>query len=1042
MAIAVTSANTNTVAQGARVAVRTSAGIPYVIVEDTTDGGIEVWKGDGTTPTSFSEQDSANNPQASGYGSCSAAIDSSDVIHIAYQYYNGKASELRYITFDTSTDTFGTDTQLVADIGEDPGAITDLQTATAVDSNDVPHIVYIGYPKVTGTNYYTVYYINKVGGSWNTEVEVEGGTAGVDCEYPDITIDANDKPCISYTNTSDDDIGTAIGNANNATSFTLFDIYDGADLAPSLGYGTNSIAVDSSGNHQVAYQKGSGDSDLAIRQHNYGDAWTTWQSEETVDDKSVTGNGLIYNVSIAIDGTDRYIFGEDGLSSDIVYYSDTGSGWSSQTTLETGTYNTPKAKWAFWVDNDSGGAIATGGVDGLTEGLDSSKDLYNNNYEGFAQSFQLARGGNLIKCKFYIKKTGAPTGNIVAKLYAITGTHGTDAKPTGSPLVSSDTIDVSTLGTSYDWITFSFSTQYSISGNTAYCIAIEYSGGDSSNYVSVSLDNDLGHDGNLSETTDGSTWSVQGSWDMGFSVVVYTRTSASELDYVFTDETDSPDILWNTLSVGGGGVIVTPSAQTSTFSQPTPTVTAIKNETVSPGVQVATFSQPAPTVIAATNVQVSVGVQSLVFSQPAPNVTTASNVSVSAGIQALTANQPTPTVQVVSNIVVSPNTQTLTFSQPAPTIVATKNVTVSVNIQVSQVVLPTPSIRLGTTLSPPAQISSFTQPTPTISTTKNVVVLPNTQPLTISQPSLTIIAVKNVSIATTVQTATFSQPVPTVSTTTNITITSPALAVVASQPTPTIATVQNVTITPNVQTLTFGQPSPGILLDFVFSVSTQTLTFSQPAPTIILSGSVVVSLGVQAIAALQPVLTIVAIQSVSISVGTQSLVASQPVPTISTTTSVSVSVSVQTTTISQPVPIITTSENVGVSVGVLSLVASQPVPTISTIENISVLAGAALLSASQPTPTISTVENIVVSPSALAITASQPTPTIITGGDHVCLASIQVITISLPTPTVTIAKNVVVTVNAVQLGKVAEDIIYFTDGSIGYRVASNIYIKL
>src|SRR3990167_4025125 len=105
-AIAVTSANTNNTLNGNRVVVRTSAGIPYVVVNDSTDGSIEVWKGDGTTPTSFTEQDTANNPDATTYGSMSAAIDSTGVIHIVFMEYISKSDDLEYITFATATDTF------------------------------------------------------------------------------------------------------------------------------------------------------------------------------------------------------------------------------------------------------------------------------------------------------------------------------------------------------------------------------------------------------------------------------------------------------------------------------------------------------------------------------------------------------------------------------------------------------------------------------------------------------------------------------------------------------------------------------------------------------------------------------------------------------------------------------------------------------------------------------------------------------------------------------------------------------------------------
>ncbi len=119
-------ATNGVIERGARVVVRNSSGTPYVILEDAANDSIEVWKGNGTTPTSFTEQDSGNNPESAIYGSCSAAIDSADIIHIAYQYDNGKTSELRYVTFDAdgSTDTFSGDVSVISDIGSDPLTIS------------------------------------------------------------------------------------------------------------------------------------------------------------------------------------------------------------------------------------------------------------------------------------------------------------------------------------------------------------------------------------------------------------------------------------------------------------------------------------------------------------------------------------------------------------------------------------------------------------------------------------------------------------------------------------------------------------------------------------------------------------------------------------------------------------------------------------------------------------------------------------------------------------------------------------------------------
>lgn len=363
MAVAVTSDQSNRQFLGARVVVRTSAGIPYVIVEDLTNGAIRVFKGDAATPTSFAEQDSANNPATAGYGACSAAIDSTGIIHIAYQYDNGKASELRYVTFNTGTDAFAGDAQVIADIGADPTAITNLYTAIAIDSNDIPHIAYIEYRASGGTDYFTVFYQNRIGGAWNASgVEVEGVTANVQTAVPDIAIDADNKPVIAYRIPSADQAyaKAAIGNANDATSFTLQAVITHAN--DSNNPDSASIVVDSDGNHYAAWFNGNGSIRNFVYKHNYGASWATWS------DTSLTSQtaGIGEKVSLVANGTDIYIFIEDSGDNDIHYEKYTGTWSGAWTTLETGTYNTAKAKWARYVDRDSSGTDR-GGAGGRLE---------------------------------------------------------------------------------------------------------------------------------------------------------------------------------------------------------------------------------------------------------------------------------------------------------------------------------------------------------------------------------------------------------------------------------------------------------------------------------------------------------------------------------------------------------------------------------------------------------------------------------------------------------------------------------------------------
>lgn len=522
--------NTNRINSGTRVNVRTSSGIPYVLVHHATANDLRIYKGNSSTPTSFSGQDTSNEPTVSSTndGVVAAAIDSSDIIHTITFFNSGKNSTVRYATFDTSSDTWSTSTTIF-DVGDD--SAVDPFVGVAIDSNDIPHIVWVDGVANMGTDYDTVYYANRVGGSWNTQVEVRGATASVNANTPSIEIDADNIPFIAL---GDDAPSTRVfeGNANNATSFTNFTSVTNGSI-------TTSVAVDSSGNHYMVSELSS-PSNLRIHKHNYGDAWSTWQTAQTI--VSSTTNP---NVSLAIDGTDLYVFVEDGSSNDIGYYKSTNyTSWDSLVTLETGTYNNVKTKWSFWVDNDSGGVVS--GV------MDSNSSVDNAGYsvygggprEAVGQSFT-GDGNTIGGVSLRLSKAGSPTGNITVGIYAHTGTFGSSGTPTGS-LLASGTYDITnvTTGTIDHYIPLSYTT----SNGTNYFVTVAYTGGDSSNLLSVRYISTGGHAGNLA-TYNGSSWTAQSGQDVSPFAIV-TKNAATELDYTFTDETASPDILWNTLSLG------------------------------------------------------------------------------------------------------------------------------------------------------------------------------------------------------------------------------------------------------------------------------------------------------------------------------------------------------------------------------------------------------------------------------------------------------------------------------------------------------------
>jgi len=120
---------------------------------------------------------------------------------------------------------------------------------------------------------------------------------------------------------------------------------------------------------------------------------------------------------------------------------------------------------------------------------DSDGSLYNGYNTIRGQAFAYGGAGETLdKAKFYLKKTGSPTGNATAVLYACTGTPGTTGDMTGAVLATSGTFDVSTLTTSYQLIEFTFASPYTLAASTNYCLGVEYTGGTSTNHVEAGYD--------------------------------------------------------------------------------------------------------------------------------------------------------------------------------------------------------------------------------------------------------------------------------------------------------------------------------------------------------------------------------------------------------------------------------------------------------------------------------------------------------------------------------------------------------------------------
>lgn len=98
----------------------------------------------------------------------------------------------------------------------------------------------------------------------------------------------------------------------------------------------------------------------------------------------------------------------------------------------------------------------------------------------FGQVFTPSSNYQITSIKFYLQKVGSPTGNLTAKIYASNGTI-----PTGSAIITSSAVDVTTISSSYSLITFNVTTDTLIYTGNNYVVAIESDSVQSINYINV-----------------------------------------------------------------------------------------------------------------------------------------------------------------------------------------------------------------------------------------------------------------------------------------------------------------------------------------------------------------------------------------------------------------------------------------------------------------------------------------------------------------------------------------------------------------------------
>jgi hypothetical protein len=160
--------------------------------------------------------------------------------------------------------------------------------------------------------------------------------------------------------------------------------------------------------------------------------------------------------------------------------------------------------------------------------------LYSQTDTAIGQYF-LANGKTLDSCRFVLKKTGTPTGNILVKIYNTEILPGGQAIPTGPALATSEPVTLTSIPSSIGrYVEFKFEGINNISLPSGYYFAaIEYLNSNLSNRLEVAFDPDGNHSGNIAYYSTVNGWTVEeGAEGIPLIFQIYSEAEGEPLEIV------------------------------------------------------------------------------------------------------------------------------------------------------------------------------------------------------------------------------------------------------------------------------------------------------------------------------------------------------------------------------------------------------------------------------------------------------------------------------------------------------------------------------
>jgi hypothetical protein len=161
--------------------------------------------------------------------------------------------------------------------------------------------------------------------------------------------------------------------------------------------------------------------------------------------------------------------------------------------------------------------------------------------------------GYITSIKFYLKTSGTVSGNVVARIYDSTdGTFGVNMEPDYSADATSDNVDVTTIGTSYELVEFTFSTPYQIESGHDYIATVYFNDDALEGQLFKGIDSGyLADEGNICYRQNNLWWTTTNLLDTIFYIYGSIDTNSERLLYATGGLTNNSE---RGVYTRGGGV--------------------------------------------------------------------------------------------------------------------------------------------------------------------------------------------------------------------------------------------------------------------------------------------------------------------------------------------------------------------------------------------------------------------------------------------------------------------------------------------------------